>query len=85
MSRARPPGPDRAPAPAKPVLLSKGRYAIYQAPNGDGVISYRPENQDFDQRQVVPARFWAVMTGIASGEIKDMNPVTLMKMIMAGK
>lgn len=84
MSRARPPEP-KAPAPAKPVLLSKGRYAIYHATNGDGVISYRPDGQDADHKQVIPARFWSVLTGILNGEVTDLNPVTVMKMIMAGK
>ena len=69
----------------KPEVLGRGRYAIYQTPGGDGVISYRPDGQDTDQHQVVPAKFWAVLMGILSGEVKDLNPVALMKMLMAGK
>ena len=69
----------------KPEVLGRGRYAIYQSPNGDGVISYRPDGEDTDQHQVVPARFWSVLMGILSGEVKDMNPMALMKMLMGGK
>jgi hypothetical protein len=81
--KAKPAGAEAA--EAKPVTLSKGRYAIYEAPNGDGVISYRPDGQEADQHQVVPAKFWTVLTGIASGQVTDLNPVSLLKMIMAGK
>ena len=75
-------------APAEktqPELLGKGRYAIYQTPDGNGVISYRPDGADADAHQVVPAKFWAVLMGILSGEVKDMNPVSLMKMLIGGK
>jgi hypothetical protein len=73
------------PAPPKPELLGKGRYSIYQAPNGDGVISYRPDGDDFDQRQVVPAKLWGMILGVLSGQVKDLNPMELMKMLMGGK
>ena len=69
---------------AKPVTLSKGRYAIYQSPSGDGVISYRPDGVDADQHQVVPAKFWGMLLGVLSGEIKDLNPVQIMRMIVGG-
>jgi len=72
-------------AGAKPRLLGQGRYAIYQTPDGSGVISYRPDGEGADQHQVVPAKFWAVLMGILSGEVKDMNPMSLMKMIVGGK
>ena len=63
----------------------KGRYSIYQTPGGDGVISYRPDGADADAHQVVPAKFWTVLMGILSGEVKDLNPLTLVKMLMGGK
>ena len=69
----------------KPEVLGRGRYTIYQAPNGDGVISYRPDGADADQRQVVPAKFWTVLLGILSGQAPDLNPVAMMKMLMGGK
>ena len=83
MSKAKP-EPD-APEKAKAELLGKGRYSIYQTPDGDGVISYRPDGADADAHQVVPAKFWTVLMGILSGEVKDLNPVSLMKMLMGGK
>lgn len=82
MSKAK---PAEAPEKATPELLGKGRYSIYQTPGGDGVISYRPDGQEQDSHQVVPAKFWGVLMGILSGEVKDLNPVSLMKMLMGGK
>lgn len=83
MSNARKPRP-AGPAGAK-VLISRGRYAIYQTPGGDGVLSYRPDGEDADLHQVVPARFWSVLLGILSGEVKDLSPVQMIKMVMGGK
>ena len=69
----------------RPEVLGRGRYAIYQDPSGDGIISYRPEGQDADSHQVVPARIWAVILGALRGEITDMNPMTVMKLLMGAK
>jgi hypothetical protein len=66
----------------QPELLGKGQYAIYQAPNGDGVIAYRPEGEEKDSHQVVPARFWSVMMKMLRGEITEMNPMALAKMMI---
>lgn len=67
---------------AKVHPLGSGRYAIYQTPEGDGVISYRPDGEEQDSHQVVPAKFWSVLMKILSGEMKDISPMTLMKMLM---
>ena len=72
----------KTPPGGEPVQLGRGQYAIYQTPEGDGVISFRPDGQDHDQHQVVPARFWRVLLGILSGEIKDINPAAMVKMMM---
>jgi hypothetical protein len=66
----------------RPQQLSKGRYAIYQTPAGDGVISYRPDGHDEDQHQVVPAKFWGLLMRILAGDVKDLNPMDLMKLLM---
>ena len=68
-----------------PTLLSRGRYAIYQAPNGDGVISYRPDGEEADSRQVIPSKFWNVVVKVLRGEMTDVNPMTLLKMLAGGK
>ena len=68
---------------SKPEILGKGKYAIYQTPEGDGVISYRPEGDEEDQHQVIPARFWSILMKILSGEITDLNPMSVMKMLMS--
>jgi hypothetical protein len=72
----------RAAEKAKPELLGQGRYAIYQTPEGDGVVTYRPDGVEEDQHQVVPARFWAMLMKILSGEMSDINPMVIMKMLM---
>lgn len=68
-----------------PVALGKGRYAIYQTPEGDGVITYRPDGEDHDSHQVIPAKFWGVLMGILNGEIKNLSPVELIKMLTGKK
>ena len=70
------------PAEGKPLLLGRGRYAIYQTPEGDGVVVYRADGTTEDEQQVVPAKFWTVLMGILSGEIKNLNPMDLMKVLM---
>jgi hypothetical protein len=64
-----------------PKLISRGRYAIYEAPNGDGVVSYRPDDSEQDGHQVVPARFWGMALKILQGGDPGMTPVKLMKML----
>lgn len=66
----------------QPELLGKGSYAIYQATNGDGVIAYRPDGEEKDSHQVVPAKFWSLLMKMLRGEMQDMNPVALMKLMM---
>ena len=75
--------PDRGESvKVKPRLLGQGRYAIYQTPEGDGVVVYRADGTDADEQQVVPAKFWALLMGILSGELKNLNPMDLMKALM---
>jgi hypothetical protein len=66
----------------KPVLISRGRYAIHEASNGDGVVSYRPEGAQEDSHQVVPAKFWGVARKILRGEDPGLTPGALMKLLM---
>lgn len=66
-----------------PTLVSKGQYAIYEAPNGDGVIAYRQEGDEADSHQVVPAKFWSLAMSMLRGEVTDFNPMSLMKMLMS--
>ena len=73
---------DPPPEKTKPRLLGQGRYAIYQSPEGDGVVVYRADGSDTDEQQVVPAKFWALLMGILSGELKNLNPMDLMKALM---
>src|SRR5208282_745006 len=66
----------------KPRLLGQGRYAIYQSPEGDGVVVYRADGTDADEQQVVPAKFWGLLMQILGGTIKDVSPMDLMKVLM---
>ena len=70
------------PAEGKPLLLGQGRYAIYQTPEGDGVVVYRADGTSADEQQVVPAKFWALLMKILSGEMSGVSPVELMKVLM---
>ena len=45
----------------QPQKLGSGKYAIFQTPEGDGVISYRPDGEEQDSHQVVPAKFWSML------------------------
>ena len=84
-TRKKAPAEDAGKVPeSQPHLLGKGRYAIYQTPEGDGVVVYRADGTDADERQVVPARFWSMLMGILSGELKNLSPVDLMKLLIAG-
>ena len=69
-------------AGTKPRLLGQGRYAIYQTPEGDGVVVYRADGSETDEQQVVPAKFWALFMKILAGEVSGLSPVDLMKVIM---
>jgi hypothetical protein len=69
-------------AEGAPVALGKGRYAIFQNSNGDGVIAYRPEGEKEDSHQVIPAGIWKIILSALRGEAVDVNPMTLMKMLM---
>ena len=71
-----------APAEGKPQLLGQGRYAIYQTPEGDGVVVYRADGTSEDEQQVVPAKFWALLMKILAGEVSGISPVDLMKVLM---
>ena len=68
--------------PIHPVLLGKGTYAIYQAPDGDGVIAYRPDGEEQDQHQVIPAKVWKVILAAMRGETTKMGPAELLKLFM---
>jgi hypothetical protein len=63
-------------------LLSKGNYAIFQAPNGDGVIAYRPDGEEKDSHQVVPAKFWSICMKMLRGDTEGITPMSLMKLMI---
>ena len=82
-TRKKAPAADAGKVPeSKPLLLGKGRYAIYQTPEGDGVVGYRADGTEADEQQVVPAKFWTLLMGILSGELKSLSPMDLMKVLM---
>ena len=65
-----------------PVLLGRGKYAIYQTPEGEGIIAYRPENTDADNHVPIPKAVWGVMLSALKGEKIDMSPMAVMKLMM---
>lgn len=68
--------------PPKPVPLGKGSYAIYQTPEGEGLIAYRPDGDTQDSHQVIPRGIWQVMLQAMRGEKITANPLELLKMMM---
>lgn len=72
----------KAKSAGAPVKLGAGRYTIYQTPEGDGVISYRPEGEDKDSHQVIPSGVWSILMKAIRGEAVDVNPMSIMKMLM---
>lgn len=67
--------------PDNSKLISMGRYAIYETADGEGVVAYRPDGQETDNHQVVPAKFWSLVLKMISGEIKNMSPLSMMKVL----
>lgn len=67
--------------PDNSKLISMGRYAIYETADGEGVVAYRPDGQEADSHQVVPAKFWSLVLKMISGEIKNMSPLSMMKVL----
>jgi hypothetical protein len=68
----------------RPDLLGKGRYAIYEAPDGAGIVSYRPDDSDQDRHQVVPPRAWKVIRAALAGEMDGVSPTALLRMMLRG-
>lgn len=69
----------------KPTMIGKGRYAIFETPEGNGVISYRPDGENQDQHQVIPSGIWQFLMKAMRGEAVDLNPMTIMKLLVGGK
>lgn len=65
-----------------PAPLAKGRYALYELPNGDGLLAYRPEPEEEDRHQVIPGGIWKILMSLARGEKPEINPMLLMKAMM---
>lgn len=49
---------------AGPKLISRGRYSLYQAPDGGLHLAYRPEDADEDAHLVVPP--WVIRAAEAA-------------------
>jgi hypothetical protein len=74
---------NRPAPPAEPGLLARGRYAIYQDPSGAGIIVYRPDGENADGRQVVPAAIWRVILAALRGD--DVGPGAVVKALTVRK
>jgi len=68
--------------PDSPKLISRGRYAIHETPEGEGVVSYRPDGAEEDSHQLVPARFWGVALKILNGQDPGLKPGALLKLMV---
>lgn len=54
--------------PEAPELLSRGQYSLYATPNGGAHLSYRPDGQDEDSHQEIPASIWQLLGKAMRGE-----------------
>ena len=70
---------------SKPEVISKGRYAIHQTPEGEGVITYLPDGEEEASHHVVPKGIWTMMMKMLHGEQVDLNPMSLMKLLLMSK
>lgn len=71
--------------PSKPTVISRGRYSIYDTPEGNGVIVFRPDGEKEDQSQVIPSGIWQFILKALRGEAVDLNPMSIVKLMMGGK
>jgi hypothetical protein len=68
MSNRRKIKPAQEKPPAGPVLLSSGKYALYESPGGGAVLSWRPDGAGEDAHQQIPPALWALMGQAMRGE-----------------
>ena len=67
-----------APAPAGPVAVSKGTYALFQTPAGGLHLVYRVIGADQDTHMEIPAFVVTMATKAATG---GGGPADIMKML----
>jgi hypothetical protein len=65
-------------------LRQQGQYKIYEVSDGSAVVTYQPDGQDQEHEHKVPAPVWRVITAALSGQMADVNPMTLLKMMLHG-
>jgi hypothetical protein len=76
----------RETGPAEPpVPIARGAYSLYELPNGDGLLAYRPEHLEEDLHQVIPAPAWNFIQRAMRGEKIDLNPMQLLQAMMGGR
>lgn len=54
--------------PDAPELLSRGQYSLYSTADGGAHLSYRPDGQDEDSHQPIPAGIWGLLGKAMRGE-----------------
>jgi hypothetical protein len=64
------PAPAPAAAAAPPEAMLRGRFALFQLPDGGLLLVYRPDDSDDDRRVVIPS-FVIAMATQASGGTPD--------------
>lgn len=51
-----------------PELLSRGQYSLYSTADGGAHLAYRPDGQDEDSHQPIPASVWQLLGKAMRGE-----------------
>lgn len=63
-----------------PQPIMRGKFAIYETPDGGRLLAYQPEGENETSRFVIPAVIMRLIESQQRGE--KINPMQLMKTMM---
>jgi hypothetical protein len=70
---------------AERTELGRGQYVIWQAGDGGGIVTYRPDGVEEDREQHVPAPFWRIIRAAISGDLAGASRMDLLRMLMGAE
>ena len=59
-----------------------GRAAVFETPDGGAVVAYRADGEQADSHHPIPAAVWQIMASLMRGEAIDLNPLSIVKLLM---
>ena len=66
----------------KPHEVWKGRAAVFETADGGAVVAYRADGETADSHHPIPAAVWQIMASLMRGEAIDLNPLSIVKLLM---